>query len=102
MAQKNNIYFGMGLLGVTGVLIGVVLHSPLLMAVAGALGVGVGGLLGWLGGKRYLVTICIGVLIGAALGYQAGDDDILIMAAGTGGAMAGFIANFLEQFHQKK
>ncbi len=92
----------MFLLGLTGVMIGWVVESPFLSVVAGALGAGVGGLLGWLGGKRYLITICLGVVIGTALGYQTGDRDILIMAAGSGGAIAGFLANFIELFVSKK
>ena len=101
MANKNNIYLGTFLLGTTGVLIGVVVHSPFLAMVAGALGATVGSLIGWLGGRRYLIIICIGVLLGAFFGYQSGDQDILIMAAGTGGAISGFFANQLELFLKK-
>ena len=101
MKNKNNIYLGTFLLGTTGVLIGVVVQSPFLALVAGALGVVVGSLIGWLGGRRYLIIICIGVLLGAWLGYQSGDKDILIMAAGSGGAISGFLANQLELFFKK-
>jgi len=89
------------LLGTTGVLIGVVVDNMFLALVAGVLGVLVGSLIGWLGGRRYLITICVGVLLGAGLGYQSGDTDILIMAAGTGGAISGFFANQLEMFFKK-
>jgi len=101
MKNKNNIYLGTLLLGTTGVLIGVVVDSLFLTLVAGALGALVGSLIGWLGGRRYLITICVGVLLGAWLGHQSGDRDILIMAAGTGGAISGFIANQLELFFKK-
>ena len=101
MKNKNNIYLGTFLLGTTGVLIGVVVQSPFLALVAGALGAVVGSLIGWLGGRRYLIIICIGVLLGAWLGYQSGDKDILIMAAGSGGAISGFLANQLELFFKK-
>jgi len=40
-------------------------------------------------------------VVGAGLGYQAGDKDILIMAAGSGAAISGFIANFAEMFRKK-
>ncbi len=101
MKNKNNIYLGTFLLGATGVLIGVVVDSLFLALVAGALGAAVGSLIGWLGGRRYLIIICIGVLLGAWLGYQSGDKDILIMAAGSGGAIFGFFANQLELFFKK-
>ncbi len=102
MKNKNKIYLGMFLLGMTGVLIGVVLESPAASLIAGALGTLVGGFVGWLGGRRYLVIICLGAVIGAVLGYPAGDKDILIMAAGSGAAISGFVANFMEMFRKKK
>ncbi len=95
---KNEIYLGMVLIGTTGILIGLVMDSPLLMAIAGFLGMVVGGFIGWLGGRRYMVIICVGVLIGAWLGYRTGDRDILIIAAGTGGAIAGFMGAQIELF----
>jgi len=102
MKNKNNIYLGMFLLGLTGVLIGVVLESPAAAIGAGVLGAIIGGFIGWLGGRRYLIIICLGALIGGALGYPMGDKDILIMAAGSGAAISGFIANFMELFLRKK
>ena len=102
MKNKNNIYLGMFLLGMTGVLIGVVLESTTASLAAGALGTLIGGFVGWLGGRRYLVIICLGAVICGVLGYQAGDKDILIMAAGSGAAISGFIANFMEMFRKKR
>ena len=102
MKNRNNIYLGMFLLGLTGILIGVVLESPAAAIIAGALGTIIGGFVGWLGGRRYLVIICLGAFIGGAVGYQVGDKDILIMAAGSGAAISGFIANFMELFRRKR
>ncbi len=98
MKSRNNIFAGMFLLGLTGVLIGVVLESFAASLVAGFLGATVGGFVGWIGGRRYLFIICFGVLIGAALGHLSGDRDILIIAAGTGGAIAGFFGAQIELF----
>ena len=89
---------GMVLMGATGLAMGVVVHSPLLMAIAGILGLVVGGFVGWIGGRRYMFIICLGILIGAFFGYRTGDQDILIIAAGSGGAIAGFIGAQIEQF----
>jgi len=100
-SNKKEIYTGMVLIGATGVLIGLVIDSPLLMAIAGFLGMVIGGFVGWLGGRRYMVIICLGVLIGAYFGNRTGDRDILIIAAGTGGAIAGFMGAQLELFFKK-
>ena len=100
-ANKKEIYLGMTLIGTTGILIGLVIDSPLLMTIAGFLGTVVGGFVGWLGGRRFMVIICLGVLIGAYLGYRTGDLDILIIAAGTGGAIAGFMGAQIESFFSR-
>ena len=100
-ANKKEIYLGMALIGTTGILIGMVIDSPLLMTIAGFLGTVVGGFVGWLGGRRFMVIICLGVLIGAYLGYRTGDLDILIIAAGTGGAIAGFMGAQIESFFSR-
>lgn len=100
-SNKKEIYLGMALIGTTGILIGLVIDSPLLMTIAGFLGTVVGGFVGWLGGRRFMVIICLGVLIGAYLGYRTGDLDILIIAAGTGGAIAGFMGAQIESFFSR-
>jgi hypothetical protein len=99
--SKSTIYLGMGLMGATGLAMGWVVHSPLLMTIAGLLGLMIGGFVGWLGGRRYMVIICLGVLVGAVLGYRTGDRDILIIAAGSGGAIAGFMGAQIEQFFHR-
>ena len=100
--NKNNLVFGILLMAATGLSMGWVVDSPMLMAVAGGLGAIIGGLIGWLGGRLYLLIICFGVLFGAYLGDLSGDRDILIMAAGTGGAIAGFLGNLIELFVGKR
>ncbi|MFQ5451761.1 MAG: hypothetical protein ACE5E9_14130 [Nitrospinaceae bacterium] len=102
MKNKNDLVFGIIIMGATGILMGVVVHSAWLAAVAGFLGIVVGGLVGWIGGRRYLLIICFGVLVGAVLGYRTGDRDILIIAAGSGGAIAGFLGAQIELFFPKK
>ena len=100
--DKNNLVFGILLMGATGLSMGWVVDSPMLMAAAGGLGAIIGGFIGWLGGRLYLLIICFGVLFGAWLGDMSGDRDILIMAAGTGGAIAGFLGNMIEMFVRKR
>ena len=96
--SRNDISFGALLMGTTGVMIGVVVDSKMAMIVVGILGALIGGLVGWAGGRIFLLIICFGVLIGAFLGYRTGDQDILIIASGTGGAIAGFIGAQVSLF----
>ncbi len=101
MDRKRNIILGTLLLGLNGVLIGVVVHSPFLSAIAGALGALMGAVIGWLGGLRYLLIVCAGIVIGTLIGWRTGDHDLLIISAGTGGAIFGMIANQVESFMRK-
>ena len=95
---KTNIFLGVILLGSTSLSIGYFLHSPLLMILAGAFGSLIGGLVGWLGGRRFMLIIILGMGLGAILGYSSGDRDITIMATGSGAAIAGFLDIQLERF----
>jgi len=99
--SRNDIPFGALLMGTTGVLIGLVVDSAMAMIFVGILGALIGGLVGWAGGRVFLIIICFGVLIGAFLGYRTGDRDILIIAAGTGGAIAGFMGAQVSLFFNK-
>ena len=99
--SRNDIPFGTLLMGTTGVLIGLVVDSAMVMIFVGILGALIGGLVGWAGGRVFLIIICFGVLIGAFLGYRTGDRDILIIAAGTGGAIAGFMGAQVSLFFNK-
>ena len=99
---NNDIIFGGLLLGSTGILIGVAVNNGVAMTVGGALGILIGGLVGWLGGRIYLLIICFGVLVGAILGYRTGDRDIFIMASGAGGAISGFFGAQVQLFLGKK
>ena len=100
--SRNDVPFGTLLMGTTGVLIGVVIDSEMAMIVAGLLGSLIGGLVGWAGGRVFLVIICFGILMGAFLGYRTGDRDILIIASGTGGAIAGFMGAQVSLFLKNK
>ncbi len=99
--SKNDIVFGSLLMGATDILIGVVVNNEMAMIIAGILGILIGGLVGWVGGRIFLLIICFGVLIGTFLGYRTGDKDILIMASGTGGAIAGFLGAQITLFLRK-
>ena len=98
--SKNhpNLIFGMVLMGSTGVLIGLILKSYIIISIMGFLGLIIGWLIGWVGGRRYLFIICLGLVLGTGLGYPTGDRDVIVMAAGSGAAIAGFCGAQMEQF----
>ena len=97
----NNIIFGIILMGTTGLLIGLFLQSPLLMILVGTFGIIIGWLVGWLEGRRFMIIIVLGAAIGAFLGYRSKDQDIMIMATGSGAAIAGFLGAQIERFFRR-
>ncbi len=100
--NRTDIVLGIILMGTTGVLIGFFWNSYILMGVAGALGSIVGGFVGWLGGRRFMTIIVAGGLAGFFMGRQTGNEDVVIMAAGSGAAIAGFIGAQVERFFRDK
>ena len=95
---KTNIAMGVVLLGSTGLAIGFFLNSLLLIVLVGVMGSIIGGLVGWLGGRRFMIIILVGMTFGAIVGYHSGDQDIMIMSTGSGAAIAGFLGAHLERF----
>ena len=55
---NNDVVLGGLLMGMTGILIGVVINSPLTMFIAGTFGLLTGTLVGWIGGRFYLFIVC--------------------------------------------
>ncbi|PIR00406.1 MAG: hypothetical protein COV66_06655 [Nitrospinae bacterium CG11_big_fil_rev_8_21_14_0_20_45_15] len=100
--EKKEILWGVLLMGLTGLLIGLAVHSPMLMVVAGVLGSVIGGFVGWLGGHRFMLIVCAGAVVGALLGYSSGDRDILIISAGSGAAISGFLGAQIDLFFGKR
>ena len=60
---RNDFPFGTLLMGTTGVLIGVVIDSEMAMVAVGLLGSLIGGLVGWAGGRVFLIIICFELLL---------------------------------------
>jgi hypothetical protein len=85
-----DIVFGLAVMGTVGVLIGVIMGGGL-MPVAIVLGLAMGGVIGYLGGRRFLVSILIGSLLGGALAWLVAGDDRISVGAGAGAAMGGFL-----------
>ena len=77
-------------MGTVGVLIGLIMGGSL-MPVAIAIGLAMGGVIGYLGGRRFLVSILIGTLLGGALAWLVAGAERISVGAGAGAAMGGFL-----------
>ena len=85
-----DIIFGLTVMGTVGVLIGVIMGGGL-MPVAIVLGLAMGGVIGYLGGRRFLVSILIGSLLGGTLAWLVAGPERISVGAGAGAAMGGFL-----------
>ena len=85
-----DIAFGLAVMGTVGVLIGLIMGGGL-MPVAIALGLAMGGVIGYLGGRRFLVSILSGSLLGGGLAWLVAGAERISVGAGAGAAMGGFL-----------
>ena len=85
-----DIAFGLAVMGTVGTLIGLIMGGGL-MPVAIAVGLAMGGVIGYLGGRRFLISILIGSLLGGALAWLVAGVERISVGAGAGAAMGGFL-----------
>jgi len=85
-----DIGFGMLVMGTVGTLIGFIMGGSLIPVAIG-LGLVLGGIIGFLGGRRFLISILAGTLLGGALAWLVAGVDRLWVGAGAGAAMGGFL-----------
>jgi len=85
-----DIALGIAVMGTVGTLIGVTMGGGL-MPVAISVGVGLGGVIGFLGGRRFLVSILVGTMLGGVLAWLMAGAERIWVGAGAGAAMGGFL-----------
>ena len=85
-----DIAFGILVMGTVGTLIGLIMGSEF-MPLAIGVGLVMGGVVGFLGGRRFLVSILVGTVFGGALAWLLAGPDRISYGAGAGAAMGGFL-----------
>ena len=81
---------GVAVMGTVGTLIGSIMGGGT-MPIAVGLGSVMGAVIGFLGGRRFLVSILVGTLLGGALAWLVAGEDRVSVGAGAGAAMGGFL-----------
>jgi hypothetical protein len=77
-------------MGTVGALIGMLMGHHMIV-VAGAVGMAMGTVIGIFGGRRFLVSIVLGTVVGGALAWLVAGIDKISLGAGAGAAMGGFL-----------
>jgi hypothetical protein len=85
-----DIALGAVVMGTVGALIGVIMGSGA-PAVACGLGILLGAVVGLFGGRRFLVSILIGTVLGGLLAWAVAGPEWITVGAGTGASMGGFL-----------
>ena len=85
-----DMVFGLAVMGTVGTLIGYIMGGGL-VPVAIGVGLALGGVIGFLGGRRFLVSILVGTVLGGALAWLVAGDERIWVGAGAGAAMGGFL-----------
>jgi hypothetical protein len=81
---------GIVVMGTVGTLLGVTMGGGL-MPLAIAVGLVLGTVVGYLGGRRFLVSILVGTVLGGLLAWLLAGVDRIWVGAGAGAAMGGFL-----------
>ncbi len=85
-----DMVFGAVVMGTVGTLIGWLMGGGAI-PLTGALGVVLGVVVGWLGGRRFLISILIGTVLGGLLAWLVAGIERVSWGAGAGAAMGGFL-----------
>ncbi len=85
-----DIPFGIMVMGTVGTLIGFIMGGGL-MPIAIGIGLVMGAVIGYLGGRRFLTSILVGTVLGGALAWLVAGEDRIWVGAGAGAAMGGFL-----------
>lgn len=85
-----DIALGIVVMGTVGTLIGLTMGGGL-VPVALSVGLVLGVVIGFLGGRRFLVSILVGTVSGGLLAWLMAGADRIWVGAGAGAAMGGFL-----------
>ena len=100
-----DVVLGAMVLGTVGVLIGLSMGIGFLPAGL-LLGVFLGAGVGYLGGRRFFLSIFVGTMLGGLLAWRLGGVDAITVGASSGAAMGGFlgvwVSMLLDLLQQRK
>jgi len=95
---KVDMVASMMLMGTTGLAIGFHLGGVFWPIAAAALGMILGGYIATLQARLFFISVMVGTVLGGLLALWLGGSYALVIGAGSGGAIGGFIGVNIELF----
>jgi hypothetical protein len=85
-----DMVLGVTVMGTVGTLIGQIMGGGI-MPLAIGVGLIMGAVVGFLGGRRFLLSILVGTVLGGVLAWIVAGEERMSVGAGAGAAMGGFL-----------
>lgn len=94
-ARLLDMAFGAAVMGTVGTLIGLIMGGGA-QPIAAGFGVVLGTVVGWLGGRRFLISILVCTAAGGLLAWAVAGFDMISIGAGAGAALGGFLGIWIS------
>jgi hypothetical protein len=99
---KADLLLGAVIMGTTCGAIAYYLGGPPAAVVLGILiGSLLGGLISTLGARPFFLSVLVGTLLGGIIAREYGGSEMLVIGAGSGAAIGGFVGVNIELFRRK-
>ena len=87
-------------MGVNGALIGTIIGGPLVISICVFLGIFLGGFISFFQARVFFVSVLTGMLLGALACLLIDRLDVLLVVAGSGAAIGGFVGINIDLFRK--
>ncbi|HEY5648594.1 MAG TPA: hypothetical protein VIU33_03785 [Nitrospiria bacterium] len=95
-----DLLLGVLIMGVNGAVIGSTIGGPLVTGISAALGIALGAFIATLQARVFFVSVLSGMVIGGLACLVIGRPDVLIVGAGSGAAIGGFIGVNIDLYRK--
>ncbi len=96
-----DLLLGSSIMGTTGGVIGYYLDSPVVMFLGALLGIVLGCFMSLFHARLFFISVLSGTVLAGGLALLVGGPELLVIGAGSGGAIGGFVGVNLKLFSKE-
>ena len=97
---KADLLLGAAIMGTTGAIIGYYVGGGPPIVLGTVLGCLLGGLVSMHGARSFFLSVLAGTLLGGIVAREFGGADMVMIGAGSGAAIGGFVGVNIEMFRR--